>query len=156
MLRLSSSIGLAARAMRVAPARVMRPASARARQISTPSATSTTGNKAAAFGVHLTGGRRMPEKFTKPSAAGAISYVFEEGRGGITLGGIFARADTDRSGTLDMDQLSNAIAEIQGSKVSNAELEAIFFKLDLDGNGKIDFMEFEKGIDFLTWGIPKP
>jgi hypothetical protein len=96
MLRLSSSIGLAARAMRVAPARVMRPASARARQISTPSATSTTGNKAAAFGVHLTGGRRMPEKFTKPSAAGAISYVFEEGRGGITLGGIFARADTDR------------------------------------------------------------
>jgi hypothetical protein len=23
------------------------------------------------------------------------------------------------------------------------------------GNGKIDYMEFEKGINFLTWGLPK-
>ena len=96
MLRLSSSLGLTARTMWLAPVRAMRPVPARARQMSTPSATDTTG-KAAAFDVPRTGGRwsDAPEKFTKHGAAVAISYVFE-GRGGSSLDGIFARADADR------------------------------------------------------------
>ncbi|KAJ1476187.1 hypothetical protein T484DRAFT_1825704 [Baffinella frigidus] len=137
--------------MRLAPARA-------ARNFYTP--TSTTGGaddlrRAAAveFGVHLTGGTWAPPKrFSDPS----YFYVFQEAahQNACFLDAlhIFVRADTDRSGTLDKQQLSNAIEEMRGCPVSKQELQDLFFKLDTDGDGKIDYMEFEKGISLINEG----
>ena len=92
MIRLSSSLGLATRAMRLAP-RAMRLAPVRARHFATPVPTST-GKASVDFGVHLTGGRRTSEKVADH---GAYAYVYEEATNHnecwMDAFGIFSRAD---------------------------------------------------------------
>ena len=58
---------------------------------------------------------------------------------------IFNRADVDRSGEIDRDELATALFSV-GYRVKREECDAIFNQADKDGGGTIEFEEFKQFI----------
>ena len=54
---------------------------------------------------------------------------------------MFLEYDTDRSGSIDADELGAALRDL-GLKLSPEELAAVFTRLDSDGSGEVDLAEF--------------
>jgi Ca2+-binding EF-hand superfamily protein len=54
---------------------------------------------------------------------------------------IFARYDTDRSGSLEFEELSIALKRL-GIDAKRAELLELFHRIDTSGDGRVDFEEF--------------
>lgn len=54
----------------------------------------------------------------------------------------FAHFDKDQSGSLDREEVREAMAEM-GTRPTDEELEEFYVQCDLDGNGLIDLVEFE-------------
>jgi len=50
--------------------------------------------------------------------------------------------DFDGSGTLDRDEVKAGYAEFYGKILTEADLNAMFAKLDTDGSGTIEYTEF--------------
>ena len=56
----------------------------------------------------------------------------------------FTWLDADESGTLSLEELKSKL-KVTGDARSEAEIEAFFRKLDTNGDGVVDFAEFEAG-----------
>jgi hypothetical protein len=54
---------------------------------------------------------------------------------------MFVEYDADNSGTIDRDELSQALADL-GLRMSKDEMDGVMQRLDSDGNGEIDLVEF--------------
>jgi Ca2+-binding EF-hand superfamily protein len=59
---------------------------------------------------------------------------------------------TGRTGTLDRQQLSNAIKELKGNALSRSELQEMFYTLDRNGDGTIDYLEFAQVVEIFNEG----
>ncbi|KAJ1471539.1 hypothetical protein T484DRAFT_1843706 [Baffinella frigidus] len=152
---------LAARAMRLAPVR--------ARTFSTPCSTYDTHAAAVEFGVQVTGGigaqswaqswapldainifvRADTDRCQPTRPQENLEFVRHDQR---TRPANIGRPMMRRSGTLDKEQLGFAIVEIRGVPVPRERLEYLFCKLDLNGDGKIDYAEFVKGLGYINEG----
>lgn len=55
---------------------------------------------------------------------------------------LWSAFDTDRSGTLEQDEVAKVITAAFGRKVKDEELKKAFTEMDADGSGEIDFDEF--------------
>jgi hypothetical protein len=63
---------------------------------------------------------------------------------------IFDRCDMDNNGTLSRDELINVLARLDSKTWTRQKVEALLSEMDRDGNGRIDFGEFEKFISSKT------
>lgn len=54
---------------------------------------------------------------------------------------LFKNIDTDRSGTITLEELKNGLARL-GSRLSEPEIEQLMEAADVDKSGTIDYMEF--------------
>ncbi|KAH7299180.1 hypothetical protein KP509_25G076400 [Ceratopteris richardii] len=59
----------------------------------------------------------------------------------VGLKDLFMSMDTDKSGTLSLEELKQGLAR-QGSLIAEAEASQLLDAADIDGNGCIDYMEF--------------
>ena len=55
---------------------------------------------------------------------------------------IFKNFDTNGDGKLDMKEIKDGYAKHFEQDMSNDEIEEIFRKIDIDGNGYIEYTEF--------------
>lgn len=67
---------------------------------------------------------------------------------------VFCTVDTDGSGVIETDELGILLERLTGIAFSEPERKRIMGKMDIDGNGSIDFDEFLKGLRHLKWLIP--
>ena len=54
----------------------------------------------------------------------------------------FDRADTDKSGAIDEDEFAALVASL-GVTLTAEEFQVAFLAIDINGNGHIEFGEFE-------------
>eukprot|EP00931_Biecheleriopsis_adriatica_P027222 TRINITY_DN16406_c0_g1_i1.p1 TRINITY_DN16406_c0_g1~~TRINITY_DN16406_c0_g1_i1.p1 ORF type:complete len:436 (+),score=59.79 TRINITY_DN16406_c0_g1_i1:68-1309(+) len=62
----------------------------------------------------------------------------------------FQRTDSNRSGCIDIQEFGELLSKMEGHEVSNAKLRQLFYEIDLDGSGTINFYEF--AVWFVTVG----
>eukprot|EP00931_Biecheleriopsis_adriatica_P101495 TRINITY_DN76617_c0_g1_i1.p1 TRINITY_DN76617_c0_g1~~TRINITY_DN76617_c0_g1_i1.p1 ORF type:complete len:397 (+),score=65.46 TRINITY_DN76617_c0_g1_i1:47-1237(+) len=63
----------------------------------------------------------------------------------------FQKADRDRSGSIDIQEFGELISMMESSEVSDVKLRKLFYEIDLDGSGFIDFYEF--AVWFVQLGV---
>ena len=63
----------------------------------------------------------------------------------LTAEEVFARYDTDNSGSIDIDEFKVMLPYL-GILVNEAKAERIFRRFDADGGGDIDFDEFQSAV----------
>jgi len=74
---------------------------------------------------------------------------------------LFRQLDTDNSGTVTVDELKRIFREdmshkwkegVVDAEKMNAQIDALFTRADLDGNGELDIGEFERAFNMQTNG----
>lgn len=63
---------------------------------------------------------------------------------------IFDRCDMDNNGALSKDELINMLVRLDSKTWTRQKVEAMLSEMDRDGNGRIDYSEFEKFISSKT------
>lgn len=63
---------------------------------------------------------------------------------------IFDRCDMDNNGALSKDELINVLVRLDSKTWTRQKVEALLSEMDRDGNGHIDYGEFEKFISSKT------
>lgn len=66
---------------------------------------------------------------------------------------LFSRLDTDNSGGISLEEMSDGLAE-QGYSVSMMEVEQLVARLDLDADGHIQLDEFAASM--IDWNDVSP
>ena len=64
----------------------------------------------------------------------------------------FIEMDTDKSGSIDIDEFYNAMRKLGKRRISKKKAATMFHKVDVDDSGEIDFDEF---VDAFTAGGAK-
>ena len=101
---------------------------------------------------------QMGKRFTEQQLNVAVSAMDSDGdgevsfeefaawwteNGGLDLWALFREADADGSGFLDVTEVET-LCQRMGKELSPPELEAAMAKMDFDGSGQVDWIEFNK------------